>query len=161
MALSLEDSNLVWQKAKISLESLGADSVSRAAFKALKEKLASVGGNPTLQFVPISATDVDDANGVVLANAACTLYGVFLKKSSVATAAFTALLDDDTDDASPVTDTQLVLGQIAASQKVFAIYPDGMAFTVGLVAKTWTEFDGTTDAADTTTPNGFVIIAAA
>ncbi len=161
MTLSLEDSNLVWQKAKISLESLGANAVVRDSFKSLKERLAGVGGNPTLQFIPIVSSDVDDANGKVLADAPCTVYGVFLKKQATATATYLALLNDDTDDASPITDVRAVVGLNAASQQALLVYPTGIAMSVGVVAKAYTEFDGTTDAADTDTPNGFLIIAAA
>lgn len=161
MSLSTENSLLVWQKAKNAMESLGASPVAVAAFKALKEQLAGVGGNPDLQFAVISATDVDDASGKVLADAAVKVYGVFAKKQNDGTDAYLAILDDDTDDASPVADVRFVLGFIDANQQAFAVYPAGLSMAKGVVAKAYTEFDGTTDAADTTTPNGFIIFSAA
>jgi hypothetical protein len=161
MTLSLEDSNLVWQKTKIALESLGADPVARAAFKALREKLAGVGGNPTLQFVPITSTDVDDANGKVLADAPCTVWGVFAKKANTATDVYLAILNDDTDDASPITDVRAVIGLPEAAETAFLIYPQGLSMSVGVVGKAYTEFDGTTDSTDTDCPNGFMLISAA
>ena len=161
MTLSRENSNLVWQKVKIATETFGTDPAIVSALRAIKEKLAGVGGNPNLQFIPINATDVDDAAGKVLADVPATLVAVYLKKQATATATFLALLDDDTDDASPITDVQAVIGLNAASQEAYLVYPDGQAYAVGMVAKAYTEFDGTTDAADTDTPNGFVIIRAA
>ena len=161
MALSLENSLLVWQKAKASMESLGADSVSIAAFKALKEKLAGVGGNPDLQFVPIAATDVDDASGKVLADVACKLYAVFGKKLATATDAYLAILDDATDDTGVATDVRVILPFLEASHKALFVEPDGLVMATGVVAKSYTDWDGTTDSSSADTPNGFAIIGAA
>ena len=161
MALSLQDSNLVWQKTKISLESLAADPIVSAAFKALKEKLAGVGGNPTLEFIPITATDIDDASGKVLANVACKLYGVFLKKQATATDVYTHIINDATDDTGVTTDTVVVLATLVTGEQAFAIYPSGLSMSAGVVAKAYTTPPGVTDSASADTPNGFVIISAA
>jgi hypothetical protein len=161
MALSLENSNLVWQKAKISLESLGADSVTIAAMKALKEKLAGVGGNPDLQFVPIAGTDADDASGKVLADVACKLYAVFGKKTATATDSYLSILDDATDDTGVATDVRAVLPFLEASHKVLFVEPDGLVMATGVVAKAYTDWDGTTDSSAGDAPNGFAIIGAA
>lgn len=161
MTLSTENSLLAWQKAKIAMDTLGADPVAVAAFKALKESLAGIGGNPDLQFIPIDAADIDDANGKILADTACKLYGVFLEKQATATDVYTAILDDEADDASPIADVRLVLGLIGSSEQAFAVYPDGLAMAKGIVAKAYTEFDGTTDSNAADTPYGFVIISAA
>lgn len=158
MALSLEDSNLVWQKAKVSLESLGADNVARATLKALKEKLASTGGNPNLQIVPIVATDVDDASGAILADVPCKLYAVFVKKLATAGDIFLHILDDAADDTGIATDTRLMIGLVGSGEQAVASYPAGAAMAAGVVAKSYTEPDGVTDSAATDTPNGFVII---
>lgn len=161
MALSTENSLLVWQKAKVALEALGASPVEIAMFKALKERLAGVGGNPDLQLVFVSSTDVDDANGKVLADVPCKFYAGYFKKQNNATDCYLAILDDEADDASPVADVRAVVGLIDANERAAIVYPAGMNMAKGIVAKAYTEFDGTTDAADTTTPNGFVIISAA
>lgn len=158
--LSVVDANLVWQEAKIALDSLGAKGMFAEQFRQLKAHLAQLKGNPPLQFKPITATSVDDANGQVVMDGPCRVYGVYLKKAAEGTDCYLALLNDDTDDASPVTDTRLVLGLQDSAEQAAAFYPAGMAMSVGVVAKAWTEFDGTTDAADTTTPNGFVILGA-
>jgi hypothetical protein len=154
----LENANLVWQKTAIALDSLGAKKLTREAFKALKNYLSQEKNIANLQFVPISATDVDDAAGKVLMDGPCRIYGIYLKKQATATDTYLALLNDDTDDASPVTDVRIVLGLQESAETAFAMYASGIAMSVGVVAKAYTEFDGTTDSADTDTPNGFVIL---
>lgn len=161
MSLSLENSNLVWQKVKASLDSLGADSVTIAAMKALKEKLAGVGGNPDLQFVAIAATSVDDASGSVLADAACKLYAVFGKKQATATDVYLSILDDATDDTGVATDVRVILPFLAASHPALFIEASGLDMATGVVAKAYTDWDGTTDSSSADTPNGFIIIGAA
>ena len=167
MALSLQDSNLVWQKVKIALasEPTGAGSFTPPpaidAFKSLKEYLATALGNPQLEFVPIDATDIDDASGKVLADVACTLYAVFLKKLATATDVYTHILDDATDDTGVATDTRVLLAMLESEESAFAIYPNGIPMAAGVVAKAYTTAAGTTDSAAADTPNGFIIIAAA
>ena len=168
MALSLENSNLVWQKVKVALQAGGttttpaADSVAVASFKALKEKLAGVGGNPDLQYVAVDATLIDDASGTILADVPCKLYGIFLRKQATAVDVFTAFIDDATDDSlAAATTVVTVLPLTVSAQQSVAFFLGGLDMTVGLVAKAYTEFDGTTDSSSSDTPNGFVIIGAA
>ena len=167
MALSLVNANLAWQRAKIALdtEPSGAGSATPppavAAFKALKEYLATVKSNPDLELVPISNTDIDDASGKVLADVACTLYGVFLKKLDTATDVYVHILDDATDDTGVATDTRVLLAMLEAEETVFAIAPQGIPMAAGVVAKAYTTAAGTTDSTATDCPNGFVIIGAA
>jgi hypothetical protein len=156
--VSLENANLVWQKAAISLDALGANKAMRETFRALKAYLSQEKRNLNLQFVAIDATLVDDANGVVLMDGPCRVYGTFLKKQATGTDTYLALLNDDTDDASPITDVRAVVGLQETSEQAALIYPAGMAMSVGVVGKAYTEFDGTTDANSADTPNGFVIL---
>ena len=161
MALSLQDSLFVWQKVKASSDSLNLDKVIVDSLKSLKERLAGVGGNPNLQFVPIDATTVDDASGAILADVACRLYAVVAKKQATATDVFLHILDDATDDTGIATDTRVMLSFIESSDQAIASYPKGVAMGTGVVAKAYTESDGVTDSASTDTPNGFIIIGAA
>lgn len=167
MALATENSNLVWQKAKIALasEPTGAGSATPKpaldAFKSLKEYLATVLGNPDLELVPIVSTTVDAASGAVLADVACTLYGVFLKKLATATDVYLHILDDATDDTGVATDTRVMLAMLESEESAFAIYPNGMPMAAGVVAKAYTTAAGATDSTETDCPNGFVIISAA
>jgi hypothetical protein len=161
MSLSLENSNLVAQKTKIALESLGASSVAVAAFKALKEKLAGVGGNPDLQIIVFAGTSADDASGIVLADAACKLYAVYGKKTATATDAYLAVLDDAADDTGVATDVRAILPFLEASHEAFIIDPAGVVMAAGVVAKSYTDWDGTTDTSAGDAPNGFAIVGAA
>jgi hypothetical protein len=161
MALSLENSLLVWQKTRIALDTFAANQVIRAAFKALKEQLAGVGGNPDLQFVVFANTSVDDASGLVLADAACKLYAVFAKKQATATDAYLSILDDATDDTGVATDVRMVLPFLVASHQVVAVDPAGIDMATGVVAKSYTDWDGTTDSSAGDAMDGFIIIGAA
>lgn len=161
MALSLQNSNLVWQKAKISLEALAAGPVATAAFRALKERLAGVGGNPDLQFVVIDASLADDASGTILADAACKVYGIYAKKTATATDSYLAILDDATDDTGVATDVRAILPFLEASHELTLVDPAGIAMGTGVVAKAYTDWDGTTDSTAGDAPNGFVILGAA
>jgi len=161
MALSLENSNLVWQKTKIALDALAAGPVANAAFRALKEKLAGVGGNPNLQFIPFEGTAADDASGTILADVACKVYGIYTKKTATATDAYLAILDDATDDTGVATDVRMILPLLEASHEITVIDPAGIAMGTGVVAKSYTDWDGTTDSSAGDAPNGFIIIGAA
>ena len=158
--LVVENANLVWQRVAISLDSLGANKASREAFRALKNYLSQEKRNLNLQFVAIDATLVDDAGGVVTMDGPCRVFGLFAKKQATATDTYLALLNDDTDDASPITDVRLVVGLQESAEQVTVLDPSGIALSVGAVGKAYTEFDGTTDALVADTPNGFVIIGA-
>ena len=161
MALTLEAANNVWQKTNIALDSQAANSCIRDQFRALKAYLSQVKSNKDLQFVPILATDVDDASGKVLADVACTVYGVFLKKQATATDVFTYIFDDATDDTGIATDGRIMLATLVTGEQVAAFYPAGLAMAAGAVAKSYTESDGVTDSSSADTPNGFIIIGAA
>lgn len=161
MALTVENSNLVWQKVKVSLDALGASPVAQAAFRALKERLAGVGGNPDLEFKAIDASVIDDASGSVLCTDPCKVYAVYGKKTATATDAYLAILDDATDDTGVATDVRIVLPFILASDEVFSINVTGFTHGTGVVAKTYTDWDGTTDSTAGDSPNGFAILGAA
>src|SRR5882672_2511842 len=137
MALAVENSNKVWQKVKIALAD--ANPVAQNAFLELKKYLATQGRNPDLQIVLIDSTLTDDAGGQDSGiDAACTVYGAWVKKPKTATAAYTALFDDATDDAGAGTDGRFsigLLGSTTVAQEVFVIYPYGLALTAGLVIK--------------------------
>ncbi len=161
MSLSLEDSNLVRQKVKIALAN--AHPAIQAAFEDLQRYLATQGGNPQLSFLPFSAADIDTgADGKMLADAACKLYGVYAKRVADVdtTAAFLAVLDDATDN-STAADAVVVLRTNVASQIGAAILPAGIACSAGIVVAATTTVGGTTESAATESSNGFVIIGAA
>jgi hypothetical protein len=161
MAISVENANLVRQKVKIALAD--AHPAIQAAFEDLQKYLATQGKNPDLQFLPFAAADVDTgADGKVLADAACKLYGVYAKRVSDVdtTAAFLNVADDATDN-SVAADAVVVLRTNVASQIGCAIFPAGIAMAAGVVVSATTAPAGTTESAATESSNGFVIIGAA
>ncbi len=166
MALSLQSGNITWQKVKnalsaINVASKGANPVTQNAFLALKQYLAQNKRNPDLQFKAIDGTvnSSDGGNTVsqVLADAACTLYAVYLFKKGAVETIFkgsnhaTVAATDGTQD--------LAIAATVAGD-VFEIYPDGRALSTGL---TVTEDTTRTGAVLTLLANqmsGFVVIGA-
>lgn len=156
MALTTESAGRVRQKTKEFSKSPGIF----YALKSLFLHLAANKGNPDLAFLPITSTSIDDSGGQVLVDAACTLYAVYAKKLATATDVYLAIFDDATDDAGAGTDGRIVLPFLAASEESFWMNPNGLTMATGVVAKAYTDFDGTTDSTDTDCPNGFAIVAA-
>lgn len=163
MAITTQSAGLVRTKTYMGVR----NPLVYASLKALFLHLATQKGNPDLQYVPFLSTTIDDAGGQVLADAACTLWAVYARKGTIdgrtagtATDAYLAIFDDATDDAGAGTDGRLVLPLLVASEEAFWISPDGVIMGTGVVAKSYTDFDGTTDSTAGDAPNGFVIISA-
>jgi hypothetical protein len=156
MALSLESFGKVWQKARPELKNPGIF----YALKALRLHLAANKGAPDLQFGIITGTSADDSGGQVVIDAACKVYAVYGKKTATATDSYLVIFDDATDDAGAGTDGRVVLPFLAASDEQLYINPNGLDMGTGVVAKAYTDFDGTTDTTAGDAPNGFVIVGA-
>lgn len=161
MAISLESAGKVRQKTY----GLGLDPLVYRQLQAFFQYWATHKGNADLQFLPFASTSIDDAGGQVLADAACTVYAVYLRKGSLdqrtagtATDSYVALFDDATDDAGAGTDGRLTLPSLTASESSLYLNPAGIACATGVVVKAYTDFDGTTDSSAGDAPNGFVII---
>ena len=157
MALTTESAGRVRQKTRVYTQSPAI----LMALKAVFLFLATTKKNPDLAFLPILGASADDAGGQVLVDAACTVYAVYGRKPATGTDAYLVLLDDATDDAGGATDARVVLPFLASEDEAFAIFPNGIACATGVVAKSYTDFDGTTDSTAGDAPNGFVIVAAA
>lgn len=156
MALTTESAGRVRQKAREAIK-------SPAIYGALKnffQYLSIYRKGTDLAFLPFTGTSADDAGGQVLVDAACTLYVVYSKKTNTATDAYLAIFDDATDDAGAGTDGRVVLPHLVGNDEAFAIFPGGLAMGTGVVAKSYTDFDGTTDTSAGDAPNGFVIVSA-
>lgn len=166
MALSLQAGNLVWQKVKNALSttniaSKGASPATQEAFLDLKKYIAQDLRNIQLQFVPIDGTynSSDGGNNVsqVLANAACTLYGIYLFKSGS-----TETIFKFSDNATTAATNGTQYGAIAktAAGDVFEIYPDGQALSSGLTVTEDTTRTGSTLTLLANQMSGFVVIGA-
>lgn len=159
MALSLENQNLVWQKVRVAFDALDATKQSRESFKALKERIATLGGTTRqLQFVAMA----DITGDTIIADVPCKLYGVFLKKQATATDAFFKMNDSTTTcgaaNGASATDS---VALVDSGDQVSLVFPKGRAQANGLTVASQTNLAGNTDSTSGDGPNGFIIIGAA
>lgn len=165
MAISLESAGKVRQK----VNALALDNLSYRTLQAFFQHWSTHKGNADLQYIPFIGTTIDDAGGQVLADAACTLYVVYGRKGTLdqksagngtATDSYLAIFDDATDDAGAGTDGRLVIPFLNAADNQLWVSSIGIPMPTGVVAKAYTDFDGTTDSSAGDAPNGFVVIGA-
>ena len=161
MPVTLQASNLVWQKVNKALT--GANPAARAAFRGLKEYLVQQARNPDLQFQSFSDGDVVTATGYTPFAAACTLYGVYFIKNGTGTGTATDSWLTIANDASNVTDATkfVALMTSVAGQQVYATYPGGLAFGTDLTITGETSAQDGTESSGGDSGSGFVIIGAA
>lgn len=161
MALSLQDGVLVWQKVKNALTFGNANPGAQNAFRVLREYIATQGGNPQLQFIPIngtySASDGGNNASQILADAACTLYGVYLKKVGTTETIFKASANATT---AGTDGTQKYAVSKAAAGDIALTYPNGDAVASGLTVTENTTRTGSTLTLLANRFDGFVIIGA-
>lgn len=168
MAITIESAGRVRQKAYstvyASATGTSADPISPFNFYALKDFFlhwAANKGNPDLQYINVDGTysSSDGGNNAsqVLANAACTLYVVFLKKVGTTESIFKW-----TDHASTAGTAGTQDGAIAqtAVGSVLEVYPDGRALANGLTVTENTTRTGSTLTLKANRQDGFVIIGA-
>ena len=160
MAISVENANLVWQKVNVALDSLGASGASRDIFRALKAHLSQVKGNKNLQFVPFTEAQCDAAGGTPIVDAACTLYGVFVKKENEGTDNLFGYYDDATNDTTAANALGFASLKVA-KQEVPQIYPDGLPVATGITVTQYLSSSGIGAGDGSNGGNGFVIIGAA
>lgn len=158
MALTTEAANKVRQKTYMINRNPGVF----YALKALFLHLACNKSNPDLQLVNISgytnASDGTNSNDQVLCAGACTLYGLYIKKSG-STAVFVKLTNHAT---TGTTDGTQDMGYkiTTASEEDLFLFPSGRAFSTGLVVSQDTTATGSTCTLLANAVNGFVIIGA-
>lgn len=164
MALSLQDSQLVWSKVKNALgmqvvgtAGTGCNPAAVEAFRGLKKWLVEQGGNPQLQFVPFSEAQADANGGTPIVDAPCKVYGVYVKKNTSGTDAYVKLYDDVTDDTT-AGDQIVAIPMLIANEDACSLYPKGLSFPTGIVVTQHTTSIGTTDASEG--GDGFVLIGA-
>lgn len=123
--------------------------------KALFLHLAMNKGNPDLFL-----DNLPGASNEGLVNGACTLYALYLKKGTVATAAYYKLSNHAT---VVQADSQVIVESHTAGEEVFLFWPDGKTFTTGIAAGSYTAYDGgnvTTASTATHQLSGFAIVGA-
>lgn len=126
------------------------------ALKALFLHLASNKGNPDLEFKAAPGT----ANSALVDNP-CKLYALYLKKGTVATAAFFKMSNHAT---VVQASSEVILQSATANEVIFAEWPDGKAFTTGIATGSYTAYDGsnvTTASTATHELSGFFLVGSA
>jgi hypothetical protein len=165
MALSLENSNKVWQKVKAALTSgtnsasPGSNPAAYEAFDALRKYLATQKANPDLQFVPFTEAQCDAAGGTAVVDAACKVYGIFIRKENSATDNWFWAYDDATNDGT-AGDARVSLPLLVALDQSFYINPAGLDMGTGVVVTQYaTDALGAVDGSNG--GDGFLVIGAA
>lgn len=151
MALSLEITNVVKQRVLAETRKPAI----QAQLKTLFSYLAQHKGSPGLQITFFSALAGTD---VVAADAACKVYGWYIKKPTASvTAAYLKASNHASalDEASP--EVELLL---ATNQEVFIPFLDGLPMSTGFTIGSNTDSSGSTGSSAADRPDGFVIVGA-
>ena len=133
------------------------------ALKALFLHLAANRGNPDLRLVNIDglATASDGGNAdQVIADGPCTIYAVYAKLASTATAATTFLKASDSATTASPTAPEFEQEFNVASQEFLFLYPNGWPMTAGFTIEEDTTSDGSVRNLTVDRVDGFVIFGA-
>ncbi len=163
MAIATQNANLVRQKAYNAVYGQGTTTLPVSpyhfyAIKALFLHLAANKGNPDLQFIPYSATQVTTNLGYSPAVGAARVYAFYAKgaRTSGTTAAFLSL--HDAADNSATTSTVDTVKFNLTGQSYLAVHPDGFLLTTELTISCATAVGGSTESSAADAANGFVIV---
>ena len=158
-ALTTQNANLVRQKLYNASSSLsGSNTRSSEVFYILKAiflHLAANKSNPDLELKVLTS----GANST-LVDSACTLWAVFAKKGTDATAAYLKVSNHATQVQA---DSEIILKSSVAGQELVLAYPDGFAFATGIAAGSYTAYNGANaTTASTATHNfyGYLVVGA-
>lgn len=161
MALSLVDGVQVWTRVKNALSVANANPGAQNELRVLREYMATQGGNPQLQFVPINGTLSSSDGGAsasqVLADAACTLYALYLKKVGAVETVFKGSANATT---AATNGTQKYALAKTAAGDITLTYPTGDAVASGLTVTENTDRTGSTLTLVANRMDGFAIIGA-
>lgn len=151
MALSLQNPVLVKQKALLDTRKPKIQAIGKALFS----YLAQHKGNPDLQLVPFSGLS---SGSTVIADAACKLVGLYIKKpTGSTTAAFVKVTDDETTASATAPALSI---ELPTNQEEFLVFPDGIPFGNGIAARSDDSAAGSTGSVTADQSSGFAIIAA-
>ena len=124
---------------------------TQLALQALFSYLNQFKGGPDLQIVPFDNLTGTDA---IIADAACKVYAIWLKKETTVAAFFKG---SDHASVSSSTAPEIALRQNTIEEDLL-IFPNGLALTTGLTVSSDTTSDGNTTSAAGDGATGFVIL---
>ena len=162
MALSLQSANLVRQKVYSALQATNNPSAKqRLWWTAAREFFNQwvTQGNADLEFIPFSEADADDTDGTGIADAACTIYLMYVNKVGTSATENTVKLFESATVDTTTTEQTLSIILNAAAQEAMLIYPTGFAQATGVTVTQHTTIEGATDGSDGA--DGFIVIGAA
>lgn len=152
MALSLEGINLTKQRARAEIRSPHI----ALLLKTLFSYLAQHKGNPDLQFTAYSSLSTTD---VVIADAACRLYALYVKKPATSTtAAYVGITNHASTGSTAAATMRLYL---PTSNEELLIFPDGLAMSAGVTIISATAPSGATGSSAADQSSGFGIVGGA
>lgn len=154
MALSLEDINKVVRRTRYDTRKPGVAEALRSLFKHMQAL-----GNPDLQLKVYDQTSNSDT---VIADVACKLYALYIKKPSGSTTDAWLKGSNHATVAAANGDIVVYLqGTGGGGREYCPVFHDGLLLSTGLTIASHTTVNGSTDSADADSPNGFAIIGAA
>lgn len=157
MALTLEDALLTKQRALNNFNY--TDPECEATIRQLFDGAINAKGSPKLQYVSIDYTGNVD---IVVADVACRLYAVVLKKPTASTVDAWAKFSDHATVASADPDLAIKLVGTGGGGRQYALtFQNGLSLATGLTTASHTSNSADTDSADADASAGFAIIGAA
>jgi len=154
MALTLENVNLVKQRTRWEIRKPGASEALRALWKHLEQL-----SNPDLQLVALNYAGGADQ---VIANVACKLYALYLRKPAASTTDAWIKASDHATTCSGNGDLVVkMIGTGGGGQEHALVFPDGLKFGTGLTTASHTTVNGTTHSSAGDACVGFAIVGAA
>lgn len=150
MALSTQASIIVKRKVAAFLRNCGGGLglINKGFWMGLNQDGIEV----DMQLVPFGNLTGD----TVVADAACKVYAVYLKKQATATDAYFKMVNHATTAAG--TTFELALGLPGSGDECMLLFPKGIAYGTGITLVSSTTDAGGTDSTSGDGPDGFVLI---
>lgn len=146
--------NLAWTRVNKALQ--GANPGIQESFRMLKIYLAQQKKNPDLNIAFFSQADSVLATGAVLTGAP-TIYGIYAKKGTVATASYLKISDDATAGGVAASFKYVIPFLTASEEKAF-VDPNGTVLAAGIAIMSHTTVTGATVSTGASTgQDGFII----
>lgn len=153
MAISVEDINLVKQKAMADSRSAGSQGALRQLFEHL-----NLLKNPDLEIKFVSGLASAD---VVAADAACKVYAILITKPAASTTDAWAKGSNHASAAAANGDfVTFLVGTSGGGREYCVTFPDGLPMGTGFTVGSHTTVNGNTKSAAADAWTGFVIIGA-
>ena len=153
MALTLEDINLVKQKARGESRKPGPHEALRSLWKHMQQL-----GNPDLKIAFFSALQTAD---VVISDSACKVYALFIQKPAASTTdAWFKGSNHATVAAANPEFAAYLRGTGGGGRQYCPVFHDGLPMGTGFTVGSHTTAAGNTKSAAADAPTGFVIVGA-